>query len=300
MSNPAVEFMDMDLLARLPSLELRARFIVEGFLTGLHRSPLRGSSVEFMEYRDYQQGDDARSIDWKNYARTDRLHVRLREDETNMRAYLLLDRSASMNYRSRNELLTKWDYARSLAAALLLFLHRQRDAVSLGMVGDGLEEFLSGEGAGSVRFHAMTAALHCEAEADRSRLADALDELALKARRRSIVMVISDFYEDLEQLKRSLDRFSHEKCEILLFQTLDPAELDLSLSPAGIFIEQETGMEMAVTPDVVREKYRRAIDSHRERLQTVARLRSGDCLVLPTDTPPLKALGLYLSKRRGY
>ena len=300
MISHAAEFMDMDLLARLPSLELRARYIVEGFLTGLHRSPLRGSSVEFMEYRDYQQGDDARMIDWKNFARTDRLHVRLREDETNMRVYLLLDRSESMAYRSREGLLTKWDYARSLAAALLLFLHRQRDAVSLGMIGDGLEEFMAGEGAGSIRFHAMTAALHCEAIAVRSRLADALDELAPKARRRSIVMVISDFYEDVERLKQALDRFSHEKCEILLFQTLDPAELDLGLTSAGIFVERETGAEMTVMPDVVRETYRRAVDGHLDRLRTVARRRSGDCLVLPTDTPPLKALGLYLSKRRGY
>jgi len=294
------EFIDMELLCRLPTLELRARFIVEGFLTGLHRSPLKGSSPEFMGYRDYQQEDDPTQIDWKVYARTDRLHIRLREDETNMRVYLLLDKSASMDYRSNDRMMTKWDYARSLAAALLLFINRQRDAVALGFAGDGLEDFTRGEGAKPSQLHTMTAMLSRTADSRNSKLADAMTTLAGNLSRRSVVIIISDFYEDVTRLQDILKRFQHEKCEAILFQVLDPAEINFDFKRSGIFVEQESREELPINPELIRAKYRSAIAKHIDDIRNMTRALSGDCLLLPTDTPPLTALGFYLSKRRGY
>jgi len=300
MEYPLTEFLDIDLLNRLPTLELRARFIVDGFLTGLHRSPLKGSSAEFMGYRDYQQQDDPKLIDWKVYARSDRLHVRLREDDTNMRVYLLLDQSASMNYRSGDRLLTKWDYARSLAAALLLFIHRQRDSAALGFAGDGLTDFVRGEGSRLSHLQAMTAMLYRDADANQSRLDDAMTELAGKVERRSIVIVISDFYEEIDHLQESLKRFSHDCCEVILFRVLDPRELDFDFKRGGIFVDRESQAELPVNPELIRHKYAHAVATHTEQLrQSIGRL-SGDLLVLPTSTPPLEALGLYLAQRKGF
>lgn len=297
MNHPITEFLDMELLARLPSLELRARLLVEGFLAGLHRSPQKGSSVEFMEYRDYQQGDEPKIIDWKTYARTDRLHVRLHEEETNMRVYILLDKSASMNYRGSDALMTKWDYARSLAAALLLFLHRQRDSAALGFAGGGLEGFMRGEGSKSAHMHSMISMLYRDADSTQSNLAAAIGELSCGVKRRSIVIVISDFYESAEKLKEALKKISYEKCETLLFHILDPAEIDFDFKDAGIFTELETGAELLISPDLIRKKYRNAMSEHIADIQSAARSLPGDSLLLPTNTPPLKALGLYLARR---
>jgi len=135
------EFLDMELLSRLPSLEIQARFLVQGFLSGMHRSPLRGFNVEFKEYRSYEPGDEPRTIDWKVYARSDRLQVKVREEDTNLTAYLVIDASASMNYRGEGAVMSKWDFARSLAAAMILMFQRQRDAASLAVLGAGPLQF---------------------------------------------------------------------------------------------------------------------------------------------------------------
>lgn len=290
----------MDLLCRLPTIELRARFIIDGFLSGIHRSPLKGSSVEFMEYRDYQQGDDPSLIDWKTYARTDRLHVRLREDETNMRVYMLLDKSASMDYQGKNALMTKWDYARSLTAALLLFLHRQRDAAALGFAGENLEDFVRGEGTRITHLNSMMSMLHRNADAVRSNLLNAIEELSFRVKKRSIVIIISDFYEDVEKLKTVLKRFKYLNCETILFHILDPSEIDFDFNNPGIFVELETKAELNISPDLIRKKYRAVISEHIQNIRSISSETNGDSLLLPTDTPPLKALGLYVSKRKGY
>lgn len=175
---PAIpEFLDMDLLSRLPNLEIQARFLVQGYFSGMHRSPMRGFNVEFKEYRSYEQGDEPRTIDWKVYARTDRLQVKVREEDTNLTAYVLIDASASMDYRSPNAVMSKWDFARSVAAAMILLLHRQRDAASLGVFGsDGLQ-FIRPTLKTSDQ-HRMMAALDRRADGNGSSAARTLADLA--------------------------------------------------------------------------------------------------------------------------
>lgn len=292
------EFLDPDLLSSLPSLELRARYLVSGFLTGLHRSPYRGSSVEFKEFRDYQPGDSLKVIDWKVYARTDRLHVKLREEQTNLNAYLLLDRSASMNFAGPEAKLTKWRYACSLTAALLLFLHRQNDAFSLSMVGKGLEDFVR-PGSKTVLFQRFLKELHRAADAAECNWDQALAELSNVVRQRSIVVLVSDFYTDPEIFRRHLDHLRFLKCEPLFIQVLDPVECDFNYDEPLLLQDLETGGKLALSPDLIRTHYREKMEKHISTLADLVRRNGGDHLLLRTDSSPLQVLAGYLAIRSG-
>lgn len=292
----SAEFLDLDLLSRLPRLELQAKFLVTGFLAGLHRSPFHGSSVEFKEHRTYRQGDDLRSVDWKVYARTDRLHIRLRDDETNLTATLLLDRSASMEYRSPKALMTKWDYTRSLAAAFLLLLQRQRDATALGFMGEALEEFMPGSTRPS-HFHRLMAALHRPAAAATSGIPAALATAADRVRPRSIVLVFSDFYADPAALEPAFKILHHRHCEVICFHILDPMEVDFDFDEPVRLREREDASLLTLTPELIRNDYRRRFEAHRTALAEQVRRLDGDFLPLRTDEAPLAALGAYLARR---
>lgn len=203
--NEIADYLDVDLLARLPNLEFRARFLVDGFFNGLHASPFRGSNVEFREHRKYHPGDDISDIDWKAYARTDRLHVRIHEDDTNLNAHLLLDRSASMNFRGPLASMNKWDYARSIAAALLLFLNRQKDASTLTLVGKHAN--FSGHPASTdLHFRRQLQRLAIEADSGECNWHTALTELEKEIHPRSIVILISDFYTDPASFSQQFDQ----------------------------------------------------------------------------------------------
>ena len=297
MSNIYSEFLDIELLSRLPSLEVKARFLVSGFLAGLHKTPFRGSSVEFKEYRDYQPGDELKLIDWKAYARTDRLHIKLREEETNMTVNLLLDRSSSMDYCSSKSLMTKWDYSRALAAAFLLFLHRQRDAVSLGFIGNGIEEFTR-SGAHASHFHQLMVNLHKNADINDATVSKSLNDLLPSIRRRSMVIIFSDFYEDLDALRKPLSYLRHIKCEILLFHILDPMETSFEFEENMLMEELESNNQMYISPDLLRKEYKNAIQNHISNLSSIALEYNCEYQLLKTETPPIHALGTYLSKRR--
>lgn len=290
------EFLDPDLLSSLPSLELQARYLVSGFLTGLHRSPYRGSSVEFKEYRDYQPGDSLKIIDWKVYARTDRLHVKLREEQTNLNAYILLDRSASMNFAGPDAKMSKWRYACSLTAALLLFLHRQNDAFSMSMVSAGLEDFVR-PGSKTVLFQRFLKQLYRKADATECNYDAALDELSNFIRQRSIVILISDFYTDPEIFRKHLEHLHFMKCEVLFIQILDPVECEFNYDEPVLLRDLESGEELVLSPDLIREHYKEKINKHISGLADLVRRNGGDHLLLRTDSSPLKALGSYLAVR---
>jgi len=291
------EYLDAKLLGRLPNLELRAKFLVSGFLTGLHKSPFRGASVEFKEFRDYQPGDELKLIDWKVFARTDHLHVKLREDETNMSVYICLDKSASMDYKSSDATMSKWDYAKTIAAALLLFLDKQRDAASLSFIGGALEDFHRS----SVRksnFHSMMAALHRHADSKESNIAESLQSLSALVKRRSIVVAISDFYEETEKLADALGRFKHLDCETILFHVLDPREVAFDFDDSVLLQELETDERITVSPELVAEEYKQAMKRHVGNVRDTAMKYGGDYLLTKTDQVPLRILGAYLNARR--
>ncbi len=290
------EYLDMNLLSKLPSLEVRAKFLVSGFLAGLHKSPYRGSSVEFKEYREYQLGDELKSIDWKAYAKSDRLHVRLREEETNMIAYLMLDISKSMDYKSPKANMTKWEFVQSLTAAFLLFLNKQSDACSLSFIGEGLSDFVKGSSKKS-HFYQMMVNLHRNADVKQSNICDALLEITEKIRQRSMVIVFSDFYSDVQQLKDVISRLKYMKAEVLFFHILDPMEIDFSFDESVLLQELESDEQITVSPDLISKEYQKAMQEHIENVSNTIKSFGGDYVQLRTDQAPLEALGIYLAKR---
>ena len=293
------EFLDIDLLNSLPSLEIKARYLVAGFLNGLHRSPYRGNSIEFKEFRDYQPGDSLKMIDWKVYGRTDRLHVKLHDDDTNMNVYLLLDNSLSMNYCGVNSKMSKWDYACSLAAALMLFLHRQHDSFTLSLVGDGLDDYIPPSTKQS-HFNELLAKLYHKPDAETCNWDRALEELSSKIRKRSIVILISDFYTEIETLQNQLNQLHYLNCEPLIFNIMDKSELDFDYENLMLLCDMETGQRLHVSPDLIRKSYQDKLQKHLQELSTLANSCGGDYMLLKTDNPPLRALGKYLSIRSDF
>jgi len=291
------EFLDMNLFAKLPNLELKARFLVSGFLAGLHKTPYRGSSVEFKEYRDYQQGDELKMIDWKAYARSDRLQVKLREEETNMTVNIIIDSTESMNFKSSLSTMSKWNYARALAAAFLLFLKKQKDAVALAFAENTLKNF-SKPSASSYNFHRLMASLHKTPDAKLSNIPNALQELIHIVRKRSIVIIISDLYTNPQDLKNPIAFLKYLNCEVLLFHILDPMEISFSYKDPLLLSELESDNSLTLAPELIHKEYQNAINRHIAEISSICAHNNAEYELLDTSSSPIHALGSYLSKRK--
>jgi uncharacterized protein (DUF58 family) len=293
----AVPPLDLALLHDLPSLELRARYLMDGFLMGMHRSPKKGFSVEFAEYRPYQLGDDLRRIDWRLYGRSDRLNVKQYEQETQLRVLLVLDTSASMAYASRPEAwLRKIDFARTVLAAVGLLALRQCDAFGLAVIGSDLDEYLKPKASKS---HWQTALGRMDGlrTGGPTGLAKGLTTLAEILPQRSLVVVASDFYEETAALNAALRRLRFDRHELVAFHTLDPVEIDLSEDWNGTFIDAETGQKLILDATAVRRGYVARFQKFLAQTQTSFLDQAGDDSRLRTDANPMTALGSYLGRR---
>jgi len=289
--------LDMGLLHDLPSLELRARYLMNGFLTGLHRSPLKGFSVEFAEYRDYQLGDDLRRVDWRLYGRTDRLHVKQFEHETQLRVFLVLDTSASMAYASKPGVwLPKIDFARTLLAALGLLALRQSDAFGLALIGTDLDDYMKPK-ASQAHWRSALGRLDSMQTGGHTGLAKGLTTLAEVLPSRSLVIIASDFYEDSTALNAALRRLRFDRQEVMALQILDPVEIDLGEEWNGTFLDSETGQKLILDTDAVRPGYQKRMQAFLEQTATSFLDHGGDHSVLRTDIGPMSALGNYLARR---
>ena len=249
-------FIDPQTLTRIQSLELIARTVVDGFISGLHRSPHLGFSVNFAEYRSYRPGDDIRKIDWKVYGRTDRFYVKEFEGETNTSIHLILDCSRSMTYGSRG--ITKLEYGQFLAASLGYFAFKQRDAVGFISYDDDVVDYVPARG--SVGH--LNTILHTIEKVRAGKKTDFVTPLiraAERLRRRGIVVVISDLYDEPANVMDGLRHLAFRGNDVIVFQILDPAELDFDFPDAAQFVDMETGAEMHVIPDYIRQEYRRLI-----------------------------------------
>lgn len=289
--------LDLALLHDLPSLELRARYLMDGFLMGMHRSPQKGFSVEFAEYRPYQLGDDLRRIDWRLYGRTDRLNVKQYEQETQLRVFLVLDTSASMAYTSRPEaLLRKIDFARTVLAAVGLLALRQCDAFGLAVIGADLDDYLKPKAS---RSHWQTSLGRMDAmqTGGTTGLAKGLNTLAELLPRRSLIVIASDFYEEKAALNAALRRLHFDRQEIIAFHTLDPVEIDLGEDWSGTFIDSENGQKQILDAVAVRRGYVDRIQKFLAQTQTSFLDHAGDYTLLRTDANPMAAFGNYLGRR---
>lgn len=281
-------------LDTLKNIEMVARAMVEGTLTGLHRSPYHGFSSEFSEYRKYCPGDAVKHVDWVAYAKTDRYYVKQYEDETNTRTYVVLDRSGSMALG--NTKTHKFNYACYLAAAFIYLMHRQKDAVGLFTYTDKIHTYFPAQ---CSRLHMLSLLTHIEGlkPEGRSDAAPCFHRIAEEVRRRSIVLVFSDFFDTNEAFIRSLRHFQHKNCEVILFQVLDSLETKFPFRGLVEFRDLETGEFIELESDDCRESYLADLNSYILRMKQLCGRMKMSFETLNTDTPFDRALLAYFHKR---
>ncbi|MFW6189250.1 MAG: DUF58 domain-containing protein [Planctomycetota bacterium] len=282
-------------LARLGNLQLIARTVVEGYIAGLHRSPFRGLSAEFAEYREYLPGDDLKHFDWRVFARTDKKYVRRYEEETNLTCTLLLDASGSMGYGSGE--LTKFDYAGCLAAALTYLMVRQRDRVGLALFDREVRLRLPPRSSPAQMKNVLERLEEAEPRGETGAGA-ALHSVAESLTRRALVIVLSDLIDEQDQVVNALNHFRHDRNEVLVFNVFDPAERDLPQDGLVEFRDMETGGRMQVRPDVIRRDYRARFEQFLDRYREECAAAHVDYQPVTTDRPYELALAAYLDRRR--
>jgi uncharacterized protein (DUF58 family) len=285
---------DPKVLARIDRLELEARQVVEGYLSGRHRSPRHGFAVEFAQHREYTPGDDIKHIDWKVYGRTERYHLKQYEQETNLVAWLFVDASESMSYGSGER--TKYDLACGAAAAMAYLVLNQTDSVGLATLAGGARGFLRPTG----QITQLREACRVLAEGPfpaPAELGRAMAELAGRTGRRGIVFVFSDLLDDVPDILAGLQRLRYQKHEVVLFHTLDAAELDFNFRNITLFRGLEGLPEILTDPPGIRENYLKALHAHIAEIETGCRAMEIDYVRLRTDGNLGHDLAAYLQKR---
>ena len=273
---------DPDSLMQIRNLELRAKLVVEGFLTGLHRSPYHGFSVEFSEYRQYSPGDDPRYLDWRLYARSDRYYVKRFEDETNLRCWLLVDLSRSMGYSSLSY--DKAEYAKTAAATLAYFLSLQRDAVGLLTFDEAITELLPARYRPG-HLHRIMMCLERSTGGKATDIDAPLQRIAAAVSKRGLVVLISDLLAPIDTLERNLGYLRSRGHEVVLLRVLDPSELNFEFRDAAMFQDIETGRQLYIDPDSVRDGYLRKFNEHASAIERVCSNLGIDQFKVSTDRP---------------
>ncbi|HOX39574.1 MAG TPA: DUF58 domain-containing protein [Candidatus Brocadiia bacterium] len=284
-----------DPAARLAHFSLKARQVVEGVLSGIHKSPHVGSSIEFLEHKQYTPGDEIRQIDWKLLARTDRHYIKQFENETNVRAYLVLDSSASMEYASPGRE-SKFDYACGLAASLAWLMLRQSDAVALMTLSNSGPAYIPPRSRPG-HLQALLSALSAQSPGRGRSLARLMEEAAGRVRRRSIVIVITDALEPLETVISGLKLLRYRRNEVILFQTLDPWELEFPFSRLTLFESLEDDRRLMADAAAARRAYLEALGDFMESLRRECEAHGMDYRVMNTGVPLQSALSEFLAAR---
>jgi uncharacterized protein (DUF58 family) len=293
------ERFDPKLLAALEGLDFKARYVMEGFLSGLHDSPFHGFSVEFSDYRNYQPGDDLRHLDWRLYARNDRLCIKRYMQETNVGFYVVCDTSASMNYRSATAWGSKLDCAKVLAAALSWFLLKQNDAAGMvTLTGEnGIPEFIRPSQRSS-QFGLMLRQLELLAPSGGPILTQLLQHTARLVHRRSVILFFSDLLEPSDEVSLGFKQLRFHGHEVIIFQILDRDELEFPFTEPKIFEDLETGDRRAVTPSAVRTTYLQRFGAFMEAHRQLFRALEMAHAVVRTDANPWHALAMFLAERK--
>lgn len=290
----SANFLDPTVLAGLDNLELRARVAVEGFVSGLHKSPHRGFSVEFNDYRHYHQGDDMRHVDWKLYARSEKFYIKQYEDETNVRCMIVLDTSASMSYSSGG--ISKLDYGITLASALAYFIMQQRDAVGLITFDDKIKDFMPAK----CRKPHLMQLLRTLAQVKPGTKTDAvkpLTDLASSLNKKSMVIFITDMLDDEEKVVGTLQNLRAMGNDVITFQLMDDAELNFPFNEASEFIDMENNESYITSPAAIREAYLENINEFLAYCKKQCQSSGVDYCLMNTSNPLDEALSAYMSKR---
>ena len=287
---------DPSLLAKYGRLTMVARTVVEGFLSGVHKSPYKGFSVEFAEHRQYYPGDEIRHIDWRVLGKTDRYYIKEYEEETNLKAYLLVDASGSMAFRGQHG--SKFQYAQYVAASLACLMLHQLDAVGLITHGTKVRQLLPPRANSKHLLHILQTLEHTEPGGETS-MAPLWHELAGKLKRRGMVIILSDCFDQLGPLVRALQHFRHRRHEVILFHILAPEEIEFPFCKWTQFRDLERpGQRLLVDPQRLRKEYLQNLTEFCTQLRRQVGQMQIDYHQMRTDEPVEKALGIYLTKRQ--
>ncbi|MDO8137018.1 MAG: DUF58 domain-containing protein [Candidatus Brocadiales bacterium] len=281
-------------LSKISNLTLRARSVVEGTLTGIHKSPHKGASIEFLEHKEYSPGDEIKHIDWKVLGRSDKYYLKQFEEETNLRAYILLDTSGSMGYGSGA--MSKLEYSATLAACLCYLLLMQSDAVGLVLFGKDLIKYIPPRSKGS-HLQALLQVLEGLKAQGTSNLPGVLNEFAEKEPRRSLIIILSDFFDNIPEVLKSLRQFKQRKNEIVLFHVLDSYELEFPFDKLTLFESMEDSNQVLAEPSTIRDSYMAELSRFMEELRQGCLEEQIDHWLINTSTPLDRALLKYLSTR---
>ncbi len=291
----STKFFDPEGLSRVGHLELVARQVVDGFLTGRHRSPYQGSSVEYLDHRPYTSGDEIRMLDWKMLARSDKCYIKLFEDETNLRAYILLDCSRSMTFKSDG--VDKLTWGSYLAAALTHLLLRQNDAVGLVLFDSKVRHYVPPR-AHPTQFRRILDVLEQAEPGAETDVGPVLHEVAQRISRRGLVIVISDLIDDEASAAAGLQHFRHNRHEVLVFHTLDDAELNFPYDQVTRFKDMEGAGRLTANPATLRQKYLKGIETFTERIKHDCSARRISYTLANTSEPYGDFLAACLDKRK--
>lgn len=293
----SVNYLDPAVLARLEGLQLRAARIVEGYVSGLHRSPYQGFSVEFAEHREYAPGDDLRYVDWKVFGKTDKVYLKQYEEETNLIAYLVLDTSESMLYQSEAAPLSKLEYAQCSAAALAYLVIRQQDSAGLVTFDDAVRQFVRPSSSAS-HLAQLVGVMEQTDAVRKTRTGPIFHELAERFTRRGIVFILSDLFDNTEAMLAGLKHFRHRRHDVVVLHTLDPAELDFPFQHATMFHGMEAMGDLLVEPAQLRRAYQQEIQRFTSQVRAGCLAQGADYVQVRTDQPLDNVLNTYLAQRR--
>ncbi len=283
------------MVAMLDSISMKAKMVVEGYIIGQHRSPYHGFSVEFAEHRSYESGDEVRHIDWKLYGKTNRLYVKRYEEETNLRAHLILDTSKSMTYTSGG--VSKLEYGSYLLAALSYLMISQQDAAGVVLFDESIRSFVPPKSTPS-HLNTLLNVLDVKSPGVDTKIEPVLHEMAERIKKRGLVIIISDLFDEPKNIMNGLKHFRHSKQEVILFHILDRNELEFDFNTRTKFIDMESGEEITTDPWHVQNDYKNLIKGLQDYYKSECRLNLIDYVPLFTDDSLDKGLSEYFNKRK--
>lgn len=288
-------FLNPSIVSKLNSFELKARLVVEGFMVGLHKSPYHGFSVEFTEHRPYMHGDSIKDIDWKVYGKTEKFFIKQYEEETNLRSYILLDSSRSMQFSSGKNI-SKLEYGATLVAALSYLMVKQKDAVGLTIYSDEIKKYFPPK-ASKAYLQEILKSLSAVSASDKTNTASCLNTIAEKIKRRGLVIIVSDLFDDVNSILKALKHFRYLKNEVIVFQLLDPLERSFSFGNDAIFKDLETEEEMTTRPYQIQKAYQQAMNDFVGTIKKECLNSNIEYNLIDTSTNFDKALFSYIQKR---
>jgi uncharacterized protein (DUF58 family) len=289
------KYLTPSVISKLNAFDLRARLMVEGFMVGLHKSPYHGFSVEFSEHRAYMQGDSLKDVDWKVYGKTEKYFVKQYEEETNLKCYIILDTSKSMAYASEGNM-SKLEYGASLAAALSYLMVNQQDAVGLALYSDKIEKYYPPKSSKSY-LQEILKAFSQVTNSGSTNTAACLHQIAEKIQRRGMVIIISDFFDELNSVLSAVKHFRYKKNDVIIFQILDPLERSFAFGRDAIFKDLESGEEITTQPFQIQKAYKEAMDAFTGQIKNECLNANIEYNLIDTKTSFDKALFSYIQKR---